>query len=160
MSKRTTICKIWAPHFDKKSQHTFMVCVESVEIQNCGTFAEHAANFAKRATIRRTRHIFAAKDAAILGLRHFTRRHTEVRPSKCGARFVEEKQHIRRYVFKCRRGTFVTFFLTYTIGVPVHIVHTYPSETLPSRRISKILTTCLKVGRFLWSAFQHSNIHV
>ena len=77
-----------------------MVCAGSAEIQNCGTFAEHAANFAKRATIRRTRHIFAAKDAAILGLRHFTRRHTEVRPSKCGALFVEEKQHCMPLCFQ------------------------------------------------------------
>ena len=66
------------PPFDKKSHHTFMVCLwicaGSVGIRIVTLFVE-----------RGMCHIFTAKGAAILGFRYFTRWHTAARPSKCGA---------------------------------------------------------------------------
>ena len=42
-----------------------------------------------------------------------------------------------------------------------YLLHTtYPSDMFPSRRISRILTTCPNVGLFLASAFQHSSMHL
>ena len=49
-----------------------------------GTLRHGHQSAAKRATFGETHRIFAAKGAAILELRRFTRRHTAARPSKCG----------------------------------------------------------------------------
>ena len=91
VKNNTTICKMCAPHFDKKTCCTFMISSGFVwEAPECGI----AVLFAKRTTIWQTRRIFTAKGVTILALRRFTRRHTAAQPSKCGTHGGKKATHM------------------------------------------------------------------
>ena len=61
-----------------------MVCAGSTGIRNCGAFCQTRRNLVNALYVHGERCCNPAKIAAIQGLRRFTRRHTVVRPSKCG----------------------------------------------------------------------------
>ena len=136
VKKNATIYKICAPLFDKKSHHTFMVCVGSAGYGIVALFAERATIFAKHAVIRRTHCIFTAKGAAIQQkVPHNPWIAALYETAHCGVTIkvrcflVGEKRHTCRHVCKCRRGMFVTFFLTYTLSCSnLHVHYLYTKQ--------------------------------
>ena len=76
---------------------------EHAAIQRTRCNSENTPQFGEHAALSRQK----AKDCGALQHGH-----------QSGALLVGEKQHTHRHVFKCRRGTFVVFFLLY------HIYHT------------------------------------
>ena len=70
--------KLIAPRFDKKHATLLWFASGFVRDVYCRAFCQSAA-------IRRSVRVFHRKSAAILGLRHFTRRHTFRDSVRCGA---------------------------------------------------------------------------
>ena len=80
VKKNATICKICAPLFDKKSHRTFMICVGSAGIRNCGTFCQMRHKFFQMCRNSANVPHFHGKRRPC-----FTRWRTAIQPSKCGA---------------------------------------------------------------------------
>ena len=93
-------------HFFTRNRATLLWLVQETSGYGiAAVFAKHAAIFAKCTAMRRTHRIFTAKGGA---LQH---------GHQSAALLVGEKWRTCCHVFKCRCGTFVSFFLTYSVRI-------------------------------------------